>query len=63
MALAACYALLKAGSVKVEILFKHAAHLVPAIVSHLDDYYDVVPRQVSCYCLSILFERLRYVVV
>jgi len=50
---------LKAGSVKAEILFKHAGTLTPAIVSHLDDYYDVIPRQISCYCLAIVFERLR----
>lgn len=59
LSLAATYALLKAGSVKVELLFKHAGTLTPAIVSHLDDYYDVVPRQISCYCLAIVFERLR----
>ena len=35
IALVACYALLKAGSIKTEILFKQASVLVPAIVSHL----------------------------
>lgn len=33
--------------------------MVPAVVSHLDDHYDVSLRQISCYCLTILFERLR----
>ena len=58
VALATCYGLLKAGSVKLEVLFRAAADLVPRIVSNLDDM-EATPRQISCLCLTVLFERLK----
>jgi hypothetical protein len=58
VALALCYGILKAGSVPSESLFKMAAELVPMIISNLDDF-DVSPRQMTCLCLTVIFERLR----
>jgi len=58
VALATCYGILKAGAVKPDTLFNTASELVPLIVSHLDDN-DLSPRQMSCLCITVLFERLR----
>ena len=58
VALAACYGMLKAGSVKHEVLYKVAATLVPRICSNLDDQ-ESTPRQISCLCLTVLFDRLK----
>ena len=58
MALAATYGLLKAGAVQHEVLFKVAGELVPRIVSNLDDQ-ETTPRQISCLCLAVLFDRLK----
>ena len=58
VALAACYGLLKAGAARPEALYKSAGELVPLVASHLDDS-DVSPRLMSCYCLTVIFERLR----
>lgn len=58
VALAACYAMLKAGAVRVDTLYKIAPELVPLIVSHLDDH-DTSPRHIGCLCLTVIFERLK----
>jgi dynein assembly factor 5 len=58
VALAASYALLKAGAVPVSSLFAVAPELVPLTVSNLDDF-DATPRLMCCHSLRILFERLR----
>ena len=58
VALATCYGILKAGAVKPDTLFNTASELVPLIVSHLDDN-ELSPRQMSCLCITVLFERLR----
>jgi len=58
VALAACYAMLKAGAVRVDTLYKVAPELVPLIVSHLDDH-DTSPRHIGCLCLTVIFERLK----
>ncbi len=59
VALVATHSLLKAGSVNREILFSVASELVPAVVTNLDDQ-EAIPRQICCFCLDILFTRLRY---
>lgn len=56
--LAACYGILRAGSITGETLFKVAPTLVPMIVNHLDDM-DTTPREMACHCLSVLFVRLK----
>lgn len=58
VALVALHSLLRAGSVSREILFSVAGELVPAVVSNMDDS-EAVPRQLCCFCLEILFTRLR----
>ena len=58
VALAACYAMLKAGAVRVDSLYKVAPELVPLITSHLDDH-DTSPRHIGCLCLTVIFERLK----
>jgi dynein assembly factor 5 len=58
VALAACYAMLKAGAVRVDTLYKVAPELVPLITSHLDDH-DTSPRHIGCLCLTVVFERLK----
>jgi dynein assembly factor 5 len=58
VALAATYGILKAGAVTPDVMTRTASELVPLLVSNLDDS-DVSTRQISCLCISILFERLR----
>ena len=58
VALVALHSLLRAGSVSRDILFNVASELVPAVVSNLDDM-EATPRQLCCFCLEILFTRLR----
>jgi len=58
VALAACYGMLKAGSIRHEVLFKVAGELVPRICSNLDDQ-ESTPRQISALCLTTLFVRLK----
>lgn len=58
VAMAICYAVLKAGAVEAQTLFKSATELVPLIVSHLEDS-DTTCRLIACPALQILFERLR----
>jgi hypothetical protein len=58
VALAVCYGVLKAGAVSTENLFKVAQELVPLLVSHLDDS-ESTPRQLSCLCLSVFFDRMK----
>jgi dynein assembly factor 5 len=58
VALATSYAILKAGALRHETLFKSATDLVPLIVSNLDDM-ESTPRHISCLCLTVLFERLK----
>lgn len=58
VALVALHSLLRAGSVSREILLSVAGELIPAVVSNMDDS-EAVPRQLCCFCLDILFTRLR----
>ncbi len=58
VALACTYAILKAGAVKTESLFKIATDIVPVLVSHLDDM-ESTPRLMACLGLAVIFERLR----
>jgi hypothetical protein len=58
VAMAIGYAVLKAGAVESETLFKTATDIVPLIISHLDDS-DTTCRLIACPALQILFERLR----
>lgn len=58
VALVALHSLLRAGSVSREVLFTVAGELVPAVVSNMDDS-EAVPRQLCCFCLEILFTRLK----
>lgn len=60
VALAACYAILKAGATSTETLIRVAPTLVPLLTSSLEDTYsDVSPRFMGCICLTVIFERLR----
>jgi len=52
------YALIRAGSIKSDILAAVAPELVPLLVSHLEDS-EVTPRHMSSLCLTVIFERLR----
>jgi hypothetical protein len=60
VALATCYGVLKAGATSTETLFKVAPSLVPLIVSSLEDTHsDVSPRYMACFCLTVVFDRLK----
>jgi dynein assembly factor 5 len=58
VALATAYALLRAGGVTYETLFRVAPELVPLLVGNLDDQ-ELTPRLITCLCLTVIFERLR----
>lgn len=60
VALAGCYGILKAGATPFEALAVVAPTLVPLLVSSLDDTHsDVTPRSMACFCLTIMFDRLK----
>ena len=58
VAIAIAHNVLKAGAVQSTTLFQSATDLVPLLVSHLDDQ-DLSTRLIACYCLTILFDRLK----
>ena len=60
VALAACYGILKAGATPLDTLTAVASTLIPLLVSSLDDTHsDVTPRSMACFCLTIIFDRLK----
>ena len=56
--LAAVHALLRAGSIKPNALYKMAPQLVPIITTQMDDS-ETSMRHIAALCLNVIFERLK----